>query len=106
MNNPQDETQTPSNDNHHPFDIFNVAINQYSPLESSEGLPVANFSDNRHNKVLLTSHMEWYMDDENVLHDTGGGVSPRRWYMKTPIGDHLSFGSNITKRLSRLEVYQ
>jgi Transposase IS4 len=32
-------------------------------------------------------------------------VPSRRWHIKTPIGDHLSFGSNITKRMSRQDVF-
>jgi Transposase IS4 len=75
-----------------------------NPLQT---LPVANLfpQETQQSPICISHGMEWFFDDANTVHDIGGRVPSRRWHIKTPIGDHLSFGSNITKRMSRLDVF-
>ena len=90
-----------SNDNHHHLGTFHATINQLSPLETPERVPVVNLFQQQtpQSPTCIAHGMQWYMDDENVVRDIGGIVSSLRWYIKTTIGDHLTFGSNVTKRL-------
>jgi hypothetical protein len=61
VNNPQVEMETPSNDNHDPFGMFNVTINQQAPSETTEGLPVANLfpQETQQSPICISHGMEW-----------------------------------------------
>ncbi|KAG7352187.1 hypothetical protein IV203_008235 [Nitzschia inconspicua] len=55
--------------------------------------------------VVTTHEVDWFIDDEAVLHPIGQPTPRRNWSIKTPIGDVLQAGSNADKRLTKMDVF-
>ncbi|KAG7372651.1 transposase IS4 [Nitzschia inconspicua] len=55
--------------------------------------------------VVTTHEVDWFIDDEAVLHPIGQPTPRRSWSIKTPIGDVLQAGSNADKRLTKMDVF-
>ncbi len=73
---------------------------KFSPRRSPRRQGRANWRS-----VCIRNGIEWEINDRGSQEDVGGPVPFREWTLKTPIGDVVTAGSEVSGRLSRLDFF-